>query len=618
MSPPVVARRLLVVEDNPDWQDTYRLVAAQLNLLVDIEDSVTGAYWALASRPGAHVAAIVDLDLNKQSSGLDGVDLILAMSQRHTRAGTKPIILCRTSAGPRPRVASLFDLVSSQALLGILDKESSETSEVLKALVDVDSAYFRRHTDQFRRTLKSHDTVPRPTIEWSNPGPIVLGKSALKDSMAPEPVHLSAQAASEAITALCARAFPGYSSLGIQTLQGGYSGCLPIRVYVPDREKPKNYLLKLSRPGEAGKALLLAEAENYDRCVGAIQNSAPLLMGLFEWQSDSRGSETFFALAYELVGFFSNQELNFSSHVLARVTSGGRIRGRKVDRRTVSEELGDDLDSLFVPLAGWYRVHKAPSVDSSVRLLNDLRAHLAKAREASAPIKGTPPLDGPAKAVLPNPLDVAQQLIEHHGLLPSVTAGTIHGDLSCRNVIRRGPQKGPLSSWALIDFEDVAERQHVLMDVATLECDLKFSKRAEWIRSATDINNHVKLSALERLARLELELALDEPCPLEVARKLKPVRTQLGSGSVPWGYWVLQEQIRQLRSRVRRRFWPGAEPDHLWLEWNAALLSTSLRYLTYEHDNISLLYVWFAAAVAAFNVQHALQSSAFGPSGNYR
>jgi hypothetical protein len=600
---PTPHRRVLVVDDNAGWRFVHERLGPTVDLDIDTQTSVTGAYWKFAAAPAEYLAAVVDLDL-RATTQLDGIDLALSLVERRKRAKSTTRILCWTSAVNEPRLRSLIDLVGGDGVIGVIDK--APPGEVLRELIADNTGYFREKTLAFERTLRGAGLSGPPRVTWKT-GTDFLEAWAQKNSVSTGLVET-------AVTALCGKALIGHAEVRADVVPPGFSGCLPIRVVAPDRRSSsaKNYLLKLGPPKADGRVRLLDEAKNYDEFAAAIKHAAPLLLGVFEWTASGNGVEarTFSALAYELIGSAEIRTPDFSGHILDSI--------RNEERRSelwVMTECMDRADSLLKPLGGWYGEPTPVSTDPTSRLIRDLQRHLDEAeailekvlpeqfspgRRATAVMR-LPPND--AADQIPNPLAIARHLVSDGWRAAPVTAGTIHGDLNCRNIVRRGlgPREQDLSRWALIDFEDVAPQQHVLIDLATLECDLKFHQRQRFVREGQDLVDP------RHLAKLEIDLALaNEIFPVKNA-DLKAMQ-KLCKGRLPWRYRVLQKQILGLRSAALRAFWMTKNPQALWDEWSVALLCTSLRHITYAgQDEGSLRYAWFAAAVAASNVERALK-----------
>jgi len=118
---PPANRRVLVVDDNSGWQYVHQRLGPRVELNIEAQTTVFGAYWKFAAASAEYLAAVVDLDL-RATTQLDGIDLALSLIQRRGRDKSTTRILCWTSAVNEPRLGSLFDLVADDGVIGVIDK----------------------------------------------------------------------------------------------------------------------------------------------------------------------------------------------------------------------------------------------------------------------------------------------------------------------------------------------------------------------------------------------------------------------------------------------------------------------------------------------------------------
>jgi hypothetical protein len=612
---------VLLVEDKNARTDNARgsnRSLAQKNFGFELrpKKDVRSAYWEFLRLGPRCLAAIIDLQLqNDRLGNYDGIDLVLAFSRLSSElgpeSGTERPWLIGYTAESSSAVLGAFNVLRRNApnILALLRKDVVlQPVEVYDALSRRDWNWFQQH-DNPQPVLPGE---PATDFHWKPGGSgavrILDGDGALRFSEAADRIVDG----NALLGGVCKQVFASYREVSVKPLPPGYSGALVVQIAANrmsasrSRTRGKLFLVKI-RPISlsAPEKSLRTEKVNFLAHAPKIKEHSPLLFGYFD--DLVLDGVRYEYVVYELIDFLSNSTWTYHQQLESAVTSikDKQPAEERLQRNIFEQDSYQYAKALFQSLANWHdeKLPKLPPVKScySPVQLGDIKDKIKQHLPGFDPTDDFFPLSylNIARDLsLRNPLPLAEGILEEHYPKLSFSRSTIHGDLHSTNVLRQRPPAGHSAvnpHWMIIDFEDV-NPGHIAMDVATMECDLKF----RWI-------DEKHRGDLVTRYKLELELAehlLPTPNILAVSQKL--VEEQ-GSSTLSLPLRLLVVQLVQLRKAAFDRNWPYQTRQAL-MEVSIGLLFKSLQHCLWAEKHLDFYPIWFAACVAATGLEESYKA----------
>jgi hypothetical protein len=590
-------QRILIVEDKDPVIESFKAAIGNTDISVKLEfaKSIQEAYWAFVKDVKRLSAVIVDFQLGKgsergSSAQYDGIDLALAFSQI-ARFHSVDIWIVGYTGSSGPAVESFLKLrETNPEIKGLVLKDLNVDVPGLVLPDDLLIAIQERNLVVLNQWLEKVKSVAgengglrqKVTQSWD------LSSLSFRHTNQMCPVV-------DLIEALRPQLLSAYGEVTHIKTREGYSGChvLFLKAKMNDQTDDRWFAVKV---GDAkSEWLLRQEVTNFFTYAENIKGNVPLCFGLFEV---NYGQQKFHSVLYELVGLsgagtmvehFSRTLENQFAQLSKDPASSKSVLHDQTDKTQA------DAKSLFNALGEWWHLKKGRP--KNTKSLKEWKSPLDMTKLKNAafslwncqhgetfPVRD---LGTSSSVLLVNPIYFLETLTPAR-LAACQRAGVVHGDLHCWNVVRHRENK-----WMILDFEDVSANALLPIDVAALECDLKFR-----CLEGTDLESKFRLELL--LAEISTDAYVREQAT-ELLKVLKCSAAGMALGD------FVHERLVQVRRAAASTLWQQ-EPSPREREGllALALLFRSLEMFGYLPRPPAKMQCWLSACLAAGIAQRTL------------
>ena len=595
--------KYFVVDDleasNRNFADVKSLVNCDIIFPTDPSDART-VLWEFKANATSISGVILDLGLRpNEPNKFDGLDLAIAIRRTAEMFGNKnmPIVAYSSSERALLSLVPFCDIADSNIFLVPkaypYEGEGTVAERVLTSLISGDYSWF---------------SEPRAFLEKRRKSTAVVVKIKRGLHVSPKGEHDDNWFSG--FEKMLTNAFSTYDEVNYDYLQGkdgalrkGFSGATIFRITASrSANLAKHFVVK------AGTTLS-TEIKNYWQFGDAIRNSIPNCFGL--WTSDGIDLAVFELVRPNVARTtFGYSPVDYSTTFSREAAEGSKRRDDETVCQAYSEKLDGRMNALTCALGGWHErlaeTKESPRLRECYQNWNTTKTGTVLGDAASrakslfgvditcdADTVDAQVVGIPAALRIPNPLHIADRLLESHSETLCATS-VIHGDLHSGNILQRDHQ-----NWTLIDFEHVQATGHVPLDIATLECDFKFQKYP--------VGSYLNLA--ERFI-LECKLLRSFRCSSSPNRleEVVAASSELNHTAFSPACKLLELEVKSMRSSylktqcLIRNYQPPAIRETLIRELHIALLLKSLECFTW-YSPLVAIHCWFAACLSAAELE---------------
>ncbi len=603
-------KRVLLLEDSSAsiqrfdeaYNDLFRANDFTVPFDLDPCQECDEAYWRFIEYQAGYDVVICDFNL-KGSGQLDGIGLALAFGKlaTHFQRDIAPLII---------------------GYSGITDLSTHEKFLAINNLVPSQVFSFEKPT------FNLHDNTPLFLLKTAVVGDVqsLRERSVVPGTVMPPDVKQESQNIEpwkvEAIKSI----FAGYDVCWIYPMKAGYSGAEMLYVRASRdacvTTSTKLFVVKFAH--RDSEVRLDQEMQNYIDFAPLIRDSVPRLFGMFDALGDDRASQALLFEFEDIGAGDSNRPMNFAEVFFSdskawNETDCGDLATFGEESRVLRRKANKQVIALEESLRPWHLGQQkgirpwrdSPTYRDGVFTdMNTLVSHVTRL----FPVTQNQDLEihsidlshffpiFPPNSMIANPLHLLLSHDDKKNLGErNLACSIVHGDLHPRNILQRCDKK----TWAIIDFEDVCLDGHVAMDMATMECKLKFwhADSVCWLNLGGAFLMECKL--IDRTFELNGVTKPNVPA----LDSLK----QYGAGNYAPDMHLLHERIFALREPFIERVLPSIrDGTGAWTverEYYAALFWQTMRSFQWltkpapppqqcRRDAVAQ-YAWLAACLAA-------------------